>query len=353
MTSYAIETFGLTKRYRIRETKPGEEQRHRLVKLLLGESFKGRIEVKDKLVVDHVDLKVEKGECLGVLGPNGAGKSTLFEILSTGILPDEGTAKIMGYDIIKERGKAKGYVTPIFPIFGANHMWTARQNLEYVALLYNLPIQEMKSRISDAVKRVGLEERIDEIVMKYSSGMGVRLTLAMGLMIDNPVYLMDEPFVGVDPGTAREIRKFVKEDLIGRGRTILLATHILADAEELCDRVALMNEGRIVAIDTPANLRKRIRGIETVDLEILTDNDSAMAEALRKLDGVKTCSFSTSISDQVRVASVRIHTPDSRSLLPSLVDTIQGMDGKVRYVRVSEPTLEDVFIHYTGKRLSE
>lgn len=353
LTSYAIETFELTKRYRIRETKPEGEQANRLVKLLLGETFKGRIEFKDKVVVDHVNLTVKNGECLGILGPNGAGKSTLLEILSTGVLPDEGTAEIMGRDIIGEKENAKRCITPVFPMFGANRMWTARQNLEYAALLYDLPKQEMMKRMKDVVKRVGLEERVDEIVLKYSSGMRVRLILAMGLMIDNPVYLMDEPFVGVDPGTAREIRKFVKGELIRKGRTILLATHILADAEELCDRVAFMNEGKIVAMDVPSNLKMKIKGIETIDLEILTDTDSIMAEAIGKLDGVKTCSSSFNISDGVKVAYLKIHTPDSRSLLPSLIDVIHKMDGKVRYVRVSEPTLEDVFIHYTRKRLSE
>ena len=353
MVSCVIETVDLTKRYRIRETKPGEEQKNRLVKLLLGESFKGRIEVKDKTVVDHVNLRVEKGKCLGILGPNGAGKSTLLEILSTGILPDEGTARIMGHDIIRERANAKRFITPVFPMFGANHMWTARQNLEYVALLYNIPKQEMKKRIDDVVDFVGLEERVDEIVRKYSSGMRVRLTLAMGLMIDNPVYLMDEPFVGIDPGTAREIREFVKKELIGKGRTILLATHILADAEELCDRVALMNDGKIVANDTPTNLKKKIKGIETIDLEILTDTESSIVEKVRTLDGVEKLSSSSSISDQLKVCSLKIHTYDSRSLLPSLVDAIHKTAGKVRYARVSEPTLEDVFIHYTGKRLSE
>lgn len=352
-TPYAIETSELTKRYKIRETKPGGEQKNRLVKLLVGESFKGRVEVKEKIVVDHVNLRVKEGECLGLLGPNGAGKSTLLEILSTGVLPDEGTAHIMGYDIAKEREIAKGYITPVFPMFGANHMWTARQNLEYVALLYNLPKQEMMKRIGDVIDRVGLGDRVDEIVAKYSSGMRVKLTLAMGLMIDNPVYLMDEPLVGIDPGTAKEIREFLRKEIIAKGRTILIATHILADAEELCDEVAIINEGKIVATDTPANLKRKIEGTEIIDMEVLTEKSQTVVEALKKLKGVEACTLSSSPPDQAKVASMKIHTHDSRRLLPSLIDMIQGMDGKVRYVKVSEPTLEDVFIHYTGKRLSE
>jgi len=350
---YAIETFGLTKRYRIIETRSGEEERSKLIKLLLGESFKGRIEFKDKVVLDHLNLKVRRGECLGLLGPNGAGKSTLLEILSTGILPDEGTARIMGHDIVKEREKAKMCITPVFPMFGVHDMWTARQNLEYTALLYDIPRQEMRRRIDEVVDRVGLSDRVDDIVRKYSSGMRARLILAMGLMIDNPVYLMDEPFVGIDPGTAKQLRTFVKEELVGKGRTVLLATHMLADAEELCDRVAIINEGRLIEIDSPANLKRKIEGTETMDLEILTDNAPAIVDALRGLEGVKACSLAHSASGQMGIASLRIHTLDSRSLLPRLIDAIQGANGKVRYVRVSEPTLEDVFIYYTGRGLSE
>lgn len=352
MTSYAIETFELTKKYKITETKPAEESNW-FLKLMLGQSFKGYVRVKDKVVVDHVSLKIRKGECVGLLGPNGAGKSTLLELISGAVLPDEGKAYVMGCDVVKEREKAKKYITPIFPVFGVNNRWTARQNLEYAALLYNIPKQEMKRRMENVLDLVGLKERADEIVMKYSSGMKVRLNLAIGLMIDNPVYLMDEPFVGIDPGMAKEIRKFVKNELIGKERTILLATHMLADVDELCDRVALMNEGKLIAVDTPSNLKRKIKGIETIDLEIITENDLAMIKAIKELSDVKTCLYSSNVSDGINITFVKIHTYDSRSLLPSLIHTIYNMDGKVRYIKVSEPTLEDVFIWYTGRQLSE
>ena len=352
LSPYAVEIFELTKRYKIVETKQGGE-RNWLIKLMLGESFTGRIEIREKVVLDHINLKVKEGECIGLLGPNGAGKSTLLEIISGAILPDEGTANVMGCNVVKERERAKKYLTPIFPVLEVNNMWTARQNLEYIALLYNIPKQEMKRRINDVLDRVGLKGRADENVMKYSSGMKVRLILAMGLVIDNPVYLMDEPFIGIDPGMAKEIRKFVKSELVGKGRTILLATNMLTDVEELCDRVALLNEGKLVAVDTPSNLKKKIKGVETINLEILAEDDSAIIRALENLSGVKTCLYSSGVSDGLNVTFIKIHTYDSKSFLPSLIYTIHSMNGKVRYVKISEPTLEDVFIWYTGRRLSE
>lgn len=352
LSHYAIEISELTKRYKIIETKQGEE-RNWLTKLMLGESFAGHIEVREKVVLDHINLKVKEGECIGLLGPNGAGKSTLLEIISGAVLPDEGKVNVMGCDVVKEREKAKKYLTPILPVLGVNNMWTARQNLEYVALLYNIPKQEMKKRINDVLDRVGLKERADENVIKYSSGMRVRLILAMGLIIDNPVYLMDEPFIGIDPGTAKEIRKFVKNELVEKGRTILLATNMLADVEELCNKVALLNEGKLVVVDTPSNLKKKIKGIETIDLEILTEEDSSIIKALENLNGIKTCLYSSGTSDGLDVTFIKIHTYDSKSLLPSLIHTIHSMNGKIRYVKIYEPTLEDVFIWYTGRRLSE
>jgi ABC-2 type transport system ATP-binding protein len=144
-----------------------------------------------------------------------------------------------------------------------------------------------------------------------------------------------------------------KELLEKRGRTVLLATNMLADAEELCDRVAIINEGRVVAVDTPANLKRKVQGVETVDLEVLTENAEALVDAVKGLDGVKACYLLRSASNPPGVASLRVLTPDSRSLLPNLIEAIHKANGKVRYVKVHEPTLEDVFIHYTGRGLCE
>lgn len=353
-SEYAVETFNLTKKFKVVETLPGEEERSKLARFLFGESFRGRVRVRERVVLDRVNLKVKAGECLGLLGPNGAGKTTLLEILATALLPDDGTAKVMGYDVVRESGKVRRCITPVLPQFSVYDMWTARRNLEYAALLHDVPLGEVRRRVREALELVGLSERADDLVRKFSTGMRARLILAMGLVVDNPVYLMDEPFTGIDPGTAKQLRGFVRRELLEkRGRTVLLATNMLADAEELCDRVAIINEGRVVAVDTPANLKRKVQGVETVDLEVLTENAEALVDAVKGLDGVKACYLLRSASNPPGVASLRVLTPDSRSLLPNLIEAIHKANGKVRYVKVHEPTLEDVFIHYTGRGLCE
>ncbi|MCI0387766.1 MAG: ABC transporter ATP-binding protein [Acidobacteria bacterium] len=351
----AIIAEGVSKFYRIRETQEKTPTRRlKLAQFVLGETFKGKVEVKQKKVVDDLSISIQAGEVIALLGPNGAGKSTFLEMVATGIRPDAGTIRVMGHDTVLEREQAKTFITPIFPMFGSQHMWTARQNLEYVALLYNLSREEMTRRLDRVMDVIGLRSRADEIVMKYSTGMGVRLILGMGLMIDRDVYLMDEPFLGIDPGTAREIRAFLKDEVVSRGRTVLLATHGLEDVEQLCERAALMSEGRIVAIDTIAKLKASIRGTETITLEVSKSNvaEDETQSLLLNIQQMEGAVEATHSSTQDGVANYRVRTPDSRAFLPVLIEQIHQRGWKVRYVRVAEPTLEDVFVHYTGQRLA-
>jgi ABC-2 type transport system ATP-binding protein len=350
----AIIAEGVSKFYRIRETQENTPTRQlKLAQFFLGESFKGKVEVKQKKVVDNLSISIEAGEVIALLGPNGAGKSTFLEMVATGIRPDTGTIRVMGHDTVLEREQAKAFITPIFPMFGSQHMWTARQNLEYIALLYNLSRAEMTRRLDRVLDVIGLRSRADEIVMKYSTGMHVRLILGMGLMIDRDVYLMDEPFLGIDPGTAREIRAFLKEEVVSRGRTVLLATHGLEDVEHLCERAALMSEGRIVAIDTLSRLKSSIKGTETITLEVsefkgTEDETLSLLSNIQEMEGTIEATLS---SAQDGIGNYRIRTPDSRAFLPLLIERIHRRGWKVRHVRVIEPTLEDVFVHYTGQRL--
>jgi len=214
----------------------------------------------------------------------------------------------------------------------------------------------MTRRVNRALQLVGLAERADELVMKYSTGMKVRLTLANGFIIDNPIYLMDEPLVGIDPGTAKDIREFIKAHLLAEGRTILLATHILEDVEALCNRIALMVNGKIVAVDTPSRLKQSVEGLESVTLEIIVPNgkhSEFLSHIFEGLELVKNVTFASELRDSKQIATFTIQTMDSRSLLPILIDEIHGRNSKVRHIHIAEPTLEDVFIAYTGKKLSE
>jgi ABC-2 type transport system ATP-binding protein len=346
----AVVAEKVTKTYRIRRTY-GDSQaaRPKLAQILFGESFKGTVEVGIRHVVNELDLCVEQGDVIALLGPNGAGKSTFLEMIATGLTPDAGTIRVMGYDTIQQRDQAKAFITPVFPMFGAQNMWTARQNLEYTALLYNIPTREMLLRMDRILDLLGLGRRADELVMRFSTGMRVRLMLGMGLMIDQPVYLLDEPFIGIDPGMAREIRTFLKAEVVGRGRTVLLATHVLEDVDQLCNKAALMCEGRIVAIDTLPRLKSIIRSADSIKVEVtgLNGESEALLHRLQELDEGHRAIFSSDNG----ISAYTIHAQDSRARLPILIDLVQQMGGKIRHVHVTEPSLADVYFHYTGKTL--
>ena len=349
----AIEADGVCKSYRIRHTEAvGPTRRRKLAQLLLGQSFEGSVTVTARRVVDDVSLTIDEGEAVALLGPNGAGKSTLLEMIATGLSPDVGTIRVMGHDTVIERERAKRFITPVFPMFGANDMWTGRQNLEYSALLYNVSSREMTRRMRHVLEVTDLGARADDMVMKYSTGMRVKLALGMGLMIDQPVYLMDEPFLGVDPSSARAIRSFLKEAIAARGHTLILATHLLDDAEELCHRAAFMSEGKLAAIGTPQALKRSMHGLETVDIEVAGLNGRAEM-LLRDLAGIEGAIEPTLLPGENGSAEYRMRARDSRTLLPAVIAAIHNLGCRVRHVRVQEPTLEDAFIHYTGTQLSE
>jgi ABC-2 type transport system ATP-binding protein len=194
----------------------------------------------------------------------------------------------------------------------------------------------MRRRLDRVLDIIGLGSRADEIVMKYSTGMHVRLILGMGLMIDREVYLMDEPFLGIDPGMAREIRAFLKEEVVSRGRTVVLATNGLEDVEQLCERAALMAEGRIIATDTLSKLKASIKGTETIALEVSGPNgaEGETQSLLSNLQQMEWAVEATLSSTQDGTANYRIRTPDSRAFLPVLIERIHQRGWKVRHVRI-------------------
>ncbi|HRW82521.1 MAG TPA: ABC transporter ATP-binding protein [Methanothrix sp.] len=207
--------------------------------------------------VDGVDLVVEKGEVFGILGPNGAGKTTLIKILCTLILPTAGSARINGFDIEKESGRVResiGLVTTDERSF----YWrlTGRQNLEFFASLHNFYSDDARNMVDDLLGVVDLKYAADERFLNYSAGMKQRMAIARGLLNDPAVLFMDEPTRSLDPGAAQGLREFIKGEIVGeRGKTIFISTHNLEEAEELCDRVAIFDDGRIKVIGSPADLK--------------------------------------------------------------------------------------------------
>jgi ABC-2 type transport system ATP-binding protein len=222
---------------------------------------------KDVLTtLDGVNLRVKEGEVLGLLGPNGAGKSTLIKILCTLILPTEGNAYVNGYDVVKEGQKARssiGFITTDERSF----YWrlSGRENLQFFATLHNLPQVLVKARVEELLDVVHLKNRADEPFLNYSAGMKQRMAIARGLLNDPTVLFMDEPTRSLDPGAAKSLRDFIKEHIVGeKGKTVFISTHQLDEAEQLCDNIAILDEGRIKVQGSPAELKSGLAGNSTL-----------------------------------------------------------------------------------------
>ncbi|HEX2142581.1 MAG TPA: ABC transporter ATP-binding protein, partial [Candidatus Limnocylindria bacterium] len=262
MTTLAVEAIGLVKEFeRGRRTawqRLRREPDHR-------ERFRA---------VDGVDLRVESGEIFGVLGPNGAGKTTTMKMLATLLEPTEGSARVLGLDVVTQARQVRRRMGAVLSD-GRSLYWklTARENLEYFAALYHVPPGEQKRRISAALAAVKLDDRADDYVERFSTGMRQRLVLARALLPDPELLLLDEPTVGLDPQSARDLRDRVRE-LQGQGRTVLLTTHYMEEADQLCDRIAIVDHGRVVALDTPGGLKRTVGANEVVHLEIADADDT-------------------------------------------------------------------------------
>jgi ABC-2 type transport system ATP-binding protein len=292
----------------------------------------------DITALEDVSMDIEVGEVRGLLGPNGAGKTTLVKILSTVLLPTSGTASVLGHDVERETEA----VRPLIGIvFGGDRgvYWhlTGRQNLEYWAALYSVPAGETSLRISKLLERVGLGDRADHLVETYSRGMKQRLHLARGLVGGARILFLDEPTIGMDPLAARDFRNLVQE-LRAEGKTILLTTHDMAEAESVCDRVALIDHGRVIAFETPRTLSRLITQYERVDFECEREE---IVEALRAIPGVASV---VSLPEERNYRIDLSEESATRTVLEKLIAA------GVTSIRTSRPSLEEVYVHIIGDR---
>ena len=284
-----------------------------------------------------ISFEVERGELFGLLGPNGAGKTTTIKILTTLLLPSSGTARVLGFDPAREPGEIRRRVGHVFGgDRGLYDRLSALDNLRYFADLYRVPVREKKARIDYLLELVKLKGRERQRVETYSRGMRQRLHIARGLLHDPEVLFLDEPTIGLDPVGSREVRETVA-GLREQGKTILLTTHYMYEADELCQRIAVIAGGRIVAAGTPAELKARVLDRTIIEIESFGALGGVL-ERLRALPGV--ISVSTEPREQAEV--ILVQSSVGSELTHALLRELDGITlGKVI---AREPTLEDAYV---------
>lgn len=289
-------------------------------------SKEGKTRKKEKITaIDHLRIEVKKGEIYGLIGPNGAGKTTTLKILSTLILPDEGSATIDGYDIIKYPEIIKNKIGLLSGEFARSIYWrlTGRQNLEFFAKLKNTKNSSVKC--DELLDLFNLKKWENELIMKYSTGMKHKLAFAVGLLNDPPVLFLDEPLTGMDPISANEIKHLIKNEF--NDKTIIWASHNLYEIEQMCDRIGLINNGKIVIEGKVDELKKDYWGFEKI--LIITDNAKP---------------FLSIKNAEMKDNFVEIKTNDVKKTYLQIMKIVKGKNVDIKEIKTLRPSLEDVFV---------
>jgi len=306
--------------------------------------FKGIPGKGDVVALDTVDLEVRDDEIFGLLGPNGAGKTTLIKILCTLLLPTQGTALIKGLDVVKQAPQIRRLINLVSggetPGYG---ILSVKENLWFFSQLYGLQRDFAKDRITKLVDQLELQEYLNTRMSKLSTGYKQRLNLARGFVNDPAVLFLDEPTLGLDVLSARHLRVLVKDWIKTGGKTVLLTTQYMAEADQMCDRVGIINRGKILACDTPQALKTKVAGGATWKIEITPS--IPQPESLKSVPGVVGLSNTDNI--ETGVTTLKLVLQDE-SAMSDLLSKIRENGSRVLNMGKSEPTLEDVYISLVG-----
>jgi ABC-2 type transport system ATP-binding protein len=299
-------------------------------------SFLGK--KQETTALNELNFSVPKGIVFGLLGPNGSGKTTTIRILSTLLTPTGGQARVLGFDCVKEASKVRGKIGLI--LGGERGLYgrlTATENLNYFAVLNNLSRRETKKRVTEIIEMVGLKEAANRPVEQFSRGMRQRLHIARGLLIDPEVVFMDEPTIGIDPVGAQELRNMVPA-LIERGKTVLLTTHYMSEADELSQYIAIIKKGRIIATGSPSEIKKRFSKIEIIEV-VMRKNRFDAVEMLTAVPGIEHV---TSTADGP-IQRLTVHILPGTQLKPRVVEQLG--EECIESLVMRDPTLEEAYLN--------
>jgi ABC-2 type transport system ATP-binding protein len=315
-----------------------------------------KVKPTPKVALDGIDLQVESGELFGLLGPNGAGKTTLIKVLTTLLLPTEGSAKVFGYDVATQTRELRRIMNIVSggeqSGYGLLHV---REQLWMFSQFYGLGTREGWKRVDELIERVGLQAQARQKVSSLSTGERQKLNLARGLLNDPWILFLDEPTLGLDVSAARAVRELVQEwQQAVPGRTILLTSHYMAEVEELCDRVAIVDHGKILAIGSPADLKRRVQKESIFELEVdqLPGGVRALGRAPGVLSAVQPSASDLGAAADRQTVKVKLTLTDDAALA-GVVAELGRLHASIVALAKSEPTLEDVFVELVGRGFGE
>ncbi|MGH7681230.1 MAG: ABC transporter ATP-binding protein [Candidatus Eiseniibacteriota bacterium] len=316
----------------------------------LARTFRGRRREPEVVALQGVDLRVERGECFGLLGPNGAGKTTLIKILTTLLLPTSGTAHVAGYDVVRDPLQVRRRINMVSGGDSSGYgILTVRETLDLFARFYGVPGPESRRRADELMAMTGLDEKADSRLSSLSTGMKQKLNFARGFMSDPEIIFLDEPTLGLDVEASRSVRAFIARWVRERpNRSVLLTTHYMVEADELCGRVAIIDRGRILALDTPHVLKRAIPAEPVFELQVGTGG--AGLDSLREIRGIK--SLSHHAHPATGAIQLRI-VVDEDQVIGEVLGRLKVLEVQVLHLTKSEPTLETVFVHMVGHGLED
>ena len=292
--------------------------------------------------VDDISFSVKKGEIFGFLGPNGAGKTTTIKMLTTLLIPTNGSAEVAGYNIKTEKDNVRKSIGIVFQEPALDIELTGRENLDYHARMYGLPKEKRKTRVTDVLNLVDLVDKKDLYVKKYSGGMKRRLEIARGLMHYPTVLFLDEPTLGLDAQTRRAIWAYIKRMNKEEETTIFLTTHYMDEADQVCDRVGIIDRGKLLVIDSIENLKNSV-GNDVITLS--SSNMDKLVKRLEKESWIKK----TKIHDSFLTVGVE----KGEEKIPVVIEIAQSLGIKIKSISLRKPTLDDVFLSYTGRTMRD